>query len=43
MTDLNTIRVIPFYGKSEERPSWIEKFLEKKRRYGFKDILLGKV
>jgi hypothetical protein len=38
MTDLSTNRVIPFYGKSEEWPTWREKFLAKGRRYGFKDI-----
>jgi tellurite resistance-related uncharacterized protein len=43
MTDLSTIRVIPFYGKSEEWPTWSEKYLAKARRYGFKDVLLGKV
>jgi hypothetical protein len=43
MTDLSTIRVIPFYGKCEEWPIWREKLLAKARRYGFKDILLGKV
>jgi hypothetical protein len=43
MTDLRTIRVIPCYGKSEEWPTWSEKFLAKARRYGFKDVLLGKV
>jgi hypothetical protein len=43
MTDNSTIRVIPFYGKSEEWPTWSEKFLAKSRRYGFKDVLLGKV
>jgi hypothetical protein len=43
MTDLSTIRVIPFYGKNEEWPTWSEKFLAKARRYGFKDVLLGKV
>jgi tellurite resistance-related uncharacterized protein len=43
MTDLSTIRVIPFYGKSEEWPTWSEKFFAKARRYGFKDVLLGKV
>jgi tellurite resistance-related uncharacterized protein len=43
MTDLSTIRVIPFYGKSEEWPTWSEKFLAKARRYGLKDVLLGKV
>jgi hypothetical protein len=43
MTDLSTIRVIPFYGKSQEWPTWSEKFLAKARRYGFKDVLLGKV
>jgi hypothetical protein len=43
MTDLSTIRVIPFQGKSDEWPTWSEKFLAKARRYGFKDLLLGKV
>jgi hypothetical protein len=43
MTDLSTIRVIPFQGKSGEWPTWSEKFLAKARRYGFKDLLLGKV
>jgi tellurite resistance-related uncharacterized protein len=43
MTDLSTIRVFPFYGKSEEWPTWSEKFLAKARRFGFKDVLLGKV
>jgi hypothetical protein len=43
MTDLSTIRVIPLKGKSEELPTWSEKYLAKARRYGFKDVLLGKV
>jgi hypothetical protein len=43
MNDLSTIRVIQFYGKSEEWPTWSEKFLAKARGYGFKDVLLGKV
>ena len=43
MTDLNTIRVIPFEGKTEELPTWSKKFLAKAKRYGFKDVLLGKV
>jgi hypothetical protein len=43
MTDLSTIRVIPFYGNNDEWPTWSEKFLAKARRYGFKNILLGKV
>jgi hypothetical protein len=42
MTDFNSIQVISFYGKSEERSTWIEKFLAKARRYGFKVVLLGK-
>jgi hypothetical protein len=40
---LSAIRVIPFYGKSDEWPIWSEKFLAKAKRYGFKDVLLGKV
>jgi hypothetical protein len=43
MTDLSTIRVIPFYGKNDKWPTWSEMFLAKARRYGFKDELLGKV
>jgi hypothetical protein len=43
MTDLSTIRVILFYGKNEEWPTWSEKFLANARCYGFKDVLLGKV
>jgi hypothetical protein len=31
MIDFNTIRVIPFYGKSEEWPIWSEKFIAKAR------------
>jgi hypothetical protein len=42
MNDLRTIRVIQSYGKSEEWPTWSEKILGKARRYGFKDVLLGK-
>jgi hypothetical protein len=43
MTDRSTISIIPFYGKSEEWHTWSENFLAKARRYGFKDLLLGKV
>jgi hypothetical protein len=43
MTDISTIRVIPFYGKSEELSTWSEKPSAKARSYGFKDVLLGKV
>jgi hypothetical protein len=43
MTDLNTIRVIPFCGKVDEWPIWSERFLAKSRRFGFNDLLLGKL
>jgi hypothetical protein len=43
MTDLSTIRLIPFCGKVEEWLIWSEKFLAKAKRYGFKDVLLGKL
>jgi hypothetical protein len=43
MTDMNAIRVIPFYGKLEEWPIWSERFLAKAKRCGFKDLLLGKL
>jgi hypothetical protein len=43
MTDFSTIRVITFCGKVNEWPIWSEKFLAKAKRYGFKDVLLGKL
>jgi hypothetical protein len=43
MTDMSTIRVIPFYGKVDEWPIWSERFLAKSRCFGFKDLLLGKL
>jgi hypothetical protein len=43
MTDLSTIRVIPFYGESKEWTTWSKKFLAKTKRYGFKDVSLGKM
>jgi hypothetical protein len=43
MTDMNSIRVIPFYGKADEWPIWSERFLSKSRRFGFKNFLLGKL
>jgi hypothetical protein len=43
MTNLSTIRVIPFCGKSDEWPIWSEKFLAKAKRYGFKNVLIGKL
>jgi hypothetical protein len=39
VTDLNTIRVIPFCGKV----IWSERFFANSRRFGFKDLLLGKL
>jgi hypothetical protein len=35
--------MLPFYRKSEERPTWNEKALAKASRYSFKDVLLGEV
>jgi hypothetical protein len=43
MTNMNTIRVIPFYGKLDEWPIWSERFLAKSRCFGVKDLLLGKL
>jgi hypothetical protein len=43
MTDMNTVRVIPFYEKVDEWPIWSERFLAKSRHFGFKDLLLGKL
>jgi hypothetical protein len=40
MTDMNMIRIIPFYGKVDEWPIWSERFLAKSRRFGFKVLLL---
>jgi hypothetical protein len=42
MTDLSVICVIPSYVKSDEWPTWSEKFLVKAERYAFKNILLGR-
>jgi hypothetical protein len=35
MTDLSTIRFIPFCGKIDEWPIWGERFLAKSGRFGF--------
>jgi hypothetical protein len=43
MTDLNTIRVIPFCGNADEWPICNEKFMAKAKRYGFKDTLTRKL
>jgi hypothetical protein len=43
MTDVSAIRVIPLCGKVDEWPVWSEKFLAKAKRYGFKDLLQGKL
>jgi hypothetical protein len=43
MTDMITIRVIPFYGKVDEWPIWRERYLAKSIRFGFKDLLFGKL
>jgi hypothetical protein len=40
MTDLNTIRVIPFCGKADEWPIWNENCMAKAKSYRFKDALL---
>jgi hypothetical protein len=42
MPDLSAIRVIPFYGKSNEWPTLNKKFLANAKGYGFKDILSGR-
>jgi hypothetical protein len=42
MTNLSTIIVIPFYGKSEEWPTCSESFSAKERRYGYENVLLGR-
>jgi hypothetical protein len=42
MTDLSITRVITFCRKVDEWPVWSEKFLTKAKRYGIKDVLLGK-
>ena len=43
MTDLRTIRVIPYCGKVDEWPIWSEIFLTKAKRYAFKDVLVEKL
>jgi hypothetical protein len=43
MTDLTSIRVIPFSRNVDEWPIWSEKVLSKAKRYGFKDVLIGKM
>jgi predicted nucleic acid-binding protein len=43
MTDFSAIWVVNFSGRKEEWPSWNEKFLDKAKRSGIKDVLLGKV
>jgi hypothetical protein len=40
---LDTIREITFCRKVDEWPSWSEKFLSKAKKYGFQDLLLGKL
>jgi hypothetical protein len=42
MIDLSVVRVILFYGKSSEQPTWSKKLLAKAKRYGFKDFLFGR-
>jgi hypothetical protein len=39
---LSAIRVLSFSGSRVERPTWSEKFLAKAKRFGIKDVLLGK-
>jgi hypothetical protein len=43
MKDLNTIIVIPSCGNAVEWPIWNEKIMAKAKRYGFKDVLTGKL
>jgi hypothetical protein len=43
MTDLSSIKIIQLYGKSEEWSTWSETFFAKARRYGLKNLFLGKV
>jgi hypothetical protein len=43
MTNMNTIRAIPFCGKVDEWPIWSAKILAKIDRYGFKILLIGKL
>jgi hypothetical protein len=40
---VRAFRVIPFYGKGDEWPTWNKKFLAKAKRCGFKDLLLRKL
>ena len=43
MSQDDRFRVIDFCGKVDEWPIWSEKFLANAKRYGFKDILVGKL
>jgi hypothetical protein len=43
MTDLNTIRFIPFCAKIVEWPIWSGRFLANSRCFGFNELLLGKL
>jgi hypothetical protein len=43
MSDLSAIRVLSFSGSKDEWPTWSEKILAKTKRFGIKDVLLGKV
>jgi hypothetical protein len=40
MTNMNAIRVIPFFGKAEGWTIWSERFLAKGKHCGFKDLYL---
>jgi hypothetical protein len=43
MSDISAIRVLNFTGKKGEWSTWGEKFLDKARRSGIKNIILDKV
>jgi hypothetical protein len=43
MTSLSAIRVIPFYGKSDEWSIWSDKFPAKAKRYRSKIFFVGKI
>jgi hypothetical protein len=43
MTDMNGIKVFPFYGKVENGLFWGKRSLAKGKRCGFKDLLVEKL
>jgi hypothetical protein len=43
MTDFSAIRILNFYRRNEELPTWSKKFIEKAKHSTIKDVMLGKI